>query len=807
MLHLLLLVSRGGKELALPQFFITPRFVGLLLSFSTLPIRLVIVIGLLLSANGIVFGKGSFTIKPSPKWVRTVVPAEDPKTAAVPPGSSSSQLLDDEQTKVGNGTVERYYHMVRRVDSTSGLDDLSQLRFYFEPSYQQLAIHFVRIQRGAQIIDALRPGEIKTIQQEDELDQQLYNGSLATLIFVNDLRVGDVVDYAYSITGENPVLGGRFTDTLYLADSSPIQELFLRVLYPTDRKLEIKNNHIELSPSSQTLGSDTEYIWYRKHVPGIDTDDYIPVWFQPYPSVTLSEFPDWASVVGWALPFYRDSPLKNSELRAKIAQWKQANSLSEGAIGALRFVQDEIRYLGIELGRYSHQPTEPDQVFARRFGDCKDKSRLLTSILNEMGIEAAPALINSHSRSSIDSWQPTPYAFDHVIVRAVINGKTYWFDPTMSYQRGGLDEYYDPPYERALVVRAGEQGLSKIPTPNAASGSISVVEQYDAQPSGATTMSVTTTYRGSEANAMRYEVSISSLAELGKEYLNFYADNSPSINADGPIEVKDDQKTNVVIVKEKYVIRDLWKNNFHRFIADRIYQELDKPGVSQRTMPLKVRYPLSIQQTIIINLGGGFTIPELEDEFSDDSMKFEYRFTKNGDQLRLHYSLKTFADSVSVANVAKHLNVLDQAQNVAVYDLQQRRYGRSAQSQSFNQPPSVLLWLVIILGIPASVVLVLWLIRRRSASRLTEFSRKLKAEPGITPETAIRVSDGNQVESMLQNYSCRCGARPYNPDTPPSKEHFSYDGQRLLGVRFSCPSCRQDSDLYLNVPAIESVSG
>ena len=49
---------------------------------------------------------------------------------------------------------ERYYHYYQRVDNTAGLEDLSQLRFYFEPSYQQLAIHFVRVLRGGSVIDA-----------------------------------------------------------------------------------------------------------------------------------------------------------------------------------------------------------------------------------------------------------------------------------------------------------------------------------------------------------------------------------------------------------------------------------------------------------------------------------------------------------------------------------------------------------------------------------------------------------------------------------------------------------------------------
>ena len=139
--------------------------------------------------------------------------------------ASSTFLLDDHQIKVGQKRLNATTTTCRRIETAAGLSDVSQLKFYFEPSYQQLAIHFIRIRRDGALIDALKPSEIKVIQQEEDLNQQLYNGTLAALIFLNDLRVGDIVDYAYTVSGENPVLGGRFAETLYLADRQPIQHL------------------------------------------------------------------------------------------------------------------------------------------------------------------------------------------------------------------------------------------------------------------------------------------------------------------------------------------------------------------------------------------------------------------------------------------------------------------------------------------------------------------------------------------------------------------------------------------------------
>ena len=602
------------------------------------------------------------------------------------------------------------------------------------------------------------------------------------------------------------MLGGRFADTIYLADSDPIQETFLRLVFPSKRTLAIKNDNLQLEPTRQTIGEDAEYTWYTKNIPAVTSDDSAPDWYDPSPRINLSEFQTWADVVNWALPFYQNSQLNNAELRQQIEEWKKASeSPAQRTISALRFVQDEIRYLGIELGRYSHQPTSPEKVFTRRFGDCKDKSLLLSSILTSMGIEAAPALVNSSEKSSLDSWQPTPFAFDHVIVRARINGRTYWLDPTISYQRGGLENYYDPPFERSLVLKAGSTELEKIPRPASNAGSIDVLEVYSGQDSqSAVTLAVTKTYRGMQADAMRYSLHSTSLSDLSKSHLNYYADTTPTISADGLPQVDDNQNTNTIVIKEKYLISELWRDNRHSFVADRIFAELRKPRVSQRSAPLEVQYPLSIQQTILIDLGPGYDFPIGSDVLSDDALRFEYSYSKSGNQLSMYFSLKTFADSVPT-------NAL---QTIFKYSTRPRQWRVSSCLEVVAEllwrvatPVAYAAWddLAVIL-IPV-VFFVVWIVRsRKTTVSRPQFVGQQTAQPGTSPETALRMSTKEKMESLLLNFTCRCGRHPYNPEAPAKRERFTYDGQRLVGIRLVCGACKQASDVYVN-PLFENEQG
>ena len=91
---------------------------------------------------------------------------------------------------------------------------------------------------------------------------------------------------------------------------------------------------------------------------------------------------------------------------------------------ALAFVQDELRYTGIELGPDSYRPAPPVETFRLRYGDCKAKALLLCTLLREMNLEAYPALVNTSARETVARRLSSPFAFNHVIVKLLLDGKT-----------------------------------------------------------------------------------------------------------------------------------------------------------------------------------------------------------------------------------------------------------------------------------------------------------------------------------------------------------------------------------------------
>jgi hypothetical protein len=91
-----------------------------------------------------------------------------------------------------------------------------------------------------------------------------------------------------------------------------------------------------------------------------------------------------------------------------------------------------VRYIYVGLNGGNLTPASADETWRRRYGDCKGKTTLLLALLHELGIDAEAVLVNSSGADDgLDQRLPIPQFFDHVLVRARIDGATYWLDGTL----------------------------------------------------------------------------------------------------------------------------------------------------------------------------------------------------------------------------------------------------------------------------------------------------------------------------------------------------------------------------------------
>ena len=241
----------------------------------------------------------------APAWVE---PVPAPSIRPDEPASSGfAYLLIDEQVRVEGRSHARYVHAARGVINEQGVATASQLTVSYDPAYQRLTLHHVAVRHGERVIDQLSRERVEVLRREPGLEAQLYDGAITASLRLDDVRVGDIVEYAYTIDGANPILEGRYYDGFDLGWHVPARRVRYRLVWPAERALHVRSHHASTEPTVTRQGATTEYRWSADDVAALSFDDGLPNWYNPYPWVQLSEAESWADVAAWGERLFRRS--------------------------------------------------------------------------------------------------------------------------------------------------------------------------------------------------------------------------------------------------------------------------------------------------------------------------------------------------------------------------------------------------------------------------------------------------------------------------------------------------------------------
>ena len=517
-----------------------------------------------------------FETGPEPAFVvRRELPAKwDPAA----PGADDRRWrywLYDMQSDRRAGRDLLYLEHVFEPKSPSLIGEAGRFQINFNPEFQTMSIHRVELLRDGAWQSRLSPERISLARRESEFEQDLTDGSVTALIVLDDVRVDDIVRVSYSIAGSNPILAGQTADWITLSWRNPTLRSGLRVLYDPGTKFRVHRENTAVEPQVRQGADATEVQMLGSALPATVYEDSYPAWFQPYPSLQIAPERSWADVVAWALPLYpAHTAAFDADLERKLAEWKRLPDANARLTAALRAVQNEVRYFGIEIGDNSHRPNPPDLVWRRRYGDCKDKVYLLTTLLHRLDIDAVPALVTTERGRSVGEFVPTASAFNHVIVRARIGQQTIWIDPTISQQGGDPRNVDLGDYGMALPVAAGVAALQPIERPREGNAGVEVIERFAPSADGAeVAFEVETSYTGASADYQRRNTLSERGAELARRYSEYYRKRYGEVEALGEPVIEDDTARNRLRIRERYRLKSPFDSESAGVRALEVYAE------------------------------------------------------------------------------------------------------------------------------------------------------------------------------------------------------------------------------------------
>lgn len=568
-------------------------------------------------------------------WVKTISPELNAKIDEKETDGGVAYLLVDIQENIAKQST--FCHYTYKILNSNGSQNMSDIEVSFDPTFQKVYFHSLVIYRNGTRIDILKTHDFQTFRRETDRERYLYDGTVTSIINIKDVREGDIIEYSYTYKGYNPLMKGKFSSKQWLNYSMPIYHQYYSITTPADRTLKFYYNKPKTpKPKEYMLGKDKVYEWDTKNIRPILSDNFIPAWYTPYQQVFISEYNNWAEIVDWALPLYE---IKNNDLsKIKSLYGEEIDSNDYASITkAIRFVQDEIRYLGFEAGMGSYKPNRPEQVFNNRFGDCKDKSLLLVALLRSAGIRAYPMLVNTTLTSELINQEvSSPNSFDHCVVNISLDGDEYYIDPTLNYQGNILGEIHFPNYHYGLVIKKGEDALRKIEASRIPTVFINEVFRLRSF-GGAAEYKVVTEYDNAQADYQRAMFKNSSIENISKSYIDFYGKLYPKIKVKEKLNYYDQYRdeSNIFMVTEKYNIENIWSKNtedtallYIEFFPLIIHSYLTHLTSSERTTPYALPERVRIVQQTKVFLPQPLIIEPKD--FYVDHPSFSFSFSALG---------------------------------------------------------------------------------------------------------------------------------------------------------------------------------
>jgi transglutaminase-like putative cysteine protease len=293
-------------------------------------------------------------------------------------------------------------------------------------------VHLVKVHRGDETIDVLEKTSFEILRREDQLEAAKLDGVLTAVLRVPDLRVGDELEVGLTTRSSDPTLGKNDSGLLFLAPSPAPGRYRLGLSWDKGLKPAVR-----MTSDMTAIGVSRDGgIDFRFDNPALLTPPKeAPARFQWQRIVEFTDFADWATISRHFAPLYAKaaaiadgSPLDKEAQRIAAAHAKPLDRVN----AALKLVQQDVRYIYVGLDSGNLTPATAEESWQRRYGDCKGKTALLLGLLGRLGIDAEAVLANnSGADDGLDERLPNPGMFDHVLVRAKIDGSAYWLDGTL----------------------------------------------------------------------------------------------------------------------------------------------------------------------------------------------------------------------------------------------------------------------------------------------------------------------------------------------------------------------------------------
>lgn len=543
-------------------------------------------------------------------------------------------LLDDAQIDLCAGERAWFHRRADLVTAPAGAERVAHFSASFDPAFERLEIHSVKVIREGEAIDWTH-AEFQILRREQSLERLIFDGRVTLHMTLPDVRPGDVIETAMTTYGMRKSLQNKHTAWLVFDWSTGIVDLRVRQRTPKARVVAERAFGTPPEPTIATDGDIVDKRWRAVERRAIKFENLAPAWIVQPASMQFSEWKDWQEVATAFAPLYREDGLPE-EFEREAASIAAKEPTSEGRIAAiLRFIQGGIRYLAISMGEGGYTPRSLSDIAATRYGDCKDKAKLFVALAKQLGIEACPVLVDTRSGYALDGFLPSAQVFDHCIVRVTLNDKDYWLDGTRSPQASPLANLHQCHMGWALPLKENAT-LARMPDPTPAH-TLETREKITlgSSPEDPVRYEWRHTSRRGRADWVREHLVREGAVGLFNQYANDVQRAYPLAEPARQDVESDDVDQNEITLLEVYNIPGAWthveKNTYQFATLDlTMKSQLAPLDTGSPRHPIYLGQVGKVSREVEINSANTLRFNDIHKSIQASSLSYEFSFRKSG---------------------------------------------------------------------------------------------------------------------------------------------------------------------------------
>jgi transglutaminase-like putative cysteine protease len=417
-----------------------------------------------------------------------------------------------------DGTVEAIHHFLYRLNNRAAVEQDGEWPLEFDPTFERLTLNVARVHAADGATRELRPEDVQV--RDNNTDYQVYDQFKQAVLSFPGLKVGDVIELAFTTVGRDPSQEGTFT--LRYPFNTPVETPLvrgeLRLQMPADRPLAQATFGDGVRVDESANNGSRTHLWTVGPIapPG---DEFDPTLSEQYEvGVACSTFASWDEVAAFRRRQAAVCAQCDPQIKEQVARLiAGCETAEEKARAVCAWVRDSIRYRSHRIGQYATVPHAPDDVFRACFGDCWDKSQLLHVMLREAQIDSQFVFVNTEGQGQIDHRVPSPSA-DHVFLSVRAGAGEHWVDTTATWNP--WDQLRRDCYGRqAYFINDRDFRLGALPEMPAAAFRVENDSRVEIQTDGAARWRVSRTWHGLAAGEMREAWSANTAAERRREVM------------------------------------------------------------------------------------------------------------------------------------------------------------------------------------------------------------------------------------------------------------------------------------------------